>query len=414
MKVLITGMFSSLNKGDEARVRSSVEMIRAIVPEARFDFLTAHPTRDANIYKTTGIDVVPRYRNAHSSLGKSIELLLMLVGAVLWRTSGGRISVLRSRQFCQYKVFMDLSGETLSDYFRLGDFLVCLHPILLGILLKCRTVLFAQSIGPFDGVFSKSIARFVLNRVTLITLRDNGSIVYLERCGIHRPHIFHTSDPAFTFQPVPHARSIEITKALGIHIHPDRPLIGICASRGGFRRGLSGNVRLAEKYQALAKSVAQVVDRLIDQLNATVIFVPHVIAPGEDDRTVFEDIRQHTRHTTAFKLIPGECTSQEMKAVIGLCDLFIGSRLHANIAALSSLVPVVAIAYSHKMPGIMESLGLAEYVCDVETIAPEILMDRVMEVWIKRDTIRQQLEPRLREIHEQSLDNARLLKQWCT
>ena len=46
------------------------------------------------------------------------------------------------------------------------------------------------------------------------------------------------------------------------------------------------------------------------------------------------------------------------KAVIGQCDFFIGSRMHACIAALSQGVPCVGVAYSMKFAGVFDTVGM--------------------------------------------------------
>ena len=51
--------------------------------------------------------------------------------------------------------------------------------------------------------------------------------------------------------------------------------------------------------------------------------------------------------------------------VISQCDLFIGSRMHSCIAALSTCTPVVAMVNSGKFNGIWEQYGLREYMIDL-------------------------------------------------
>jgi colanic acid/amylovoran biosynthesis protein len=47
-------------------------------------------------------------------------------------------------------------------------------------------------------------------------------------------------------------------------------------------------------------------------------------------------------------------------------DVFIGTRMHSNIFALISKVPVVAIEYEHKTRGIMRDLGLEHLTVAIE------------------------------------------------
>jgi polysaccharide pyruvyl transferase WcaK-like protein len=47
----------------------------------------------------------------------------------------------------------------------------------------------------------------------------------------------------------------------------------------------------------------------------------------------------------------------EAKSYISGMDLFIGARMHATIAAISSGVPVIPFSYSRKFEGLFSSLG---------------------------------------------------------
>jgi colanic acid/amylovoran biosynthesis protein len=58
--------------------------------------------------------------------------------------------------------------------------------------------------------------------------------------------------------------------------------------------------------------------------------------------------------------------------------------MHANIAALSSHVPTVAIAYSHMAPGIIRACGLERFTVPVETITEERLSELLSEAYLRR------------------------------
>ena len=54
-----------------------------------------------------------------------------------------------------------------------------------------------------------------------------------------------------------------------------------------------------------------------------------------------------------------------MKTLIGKCDVFVGSRMHACIGAVSQCVPTVSLAYSDKFKGVMAPLGESSVVVDL-------------------------------------------------
>ena len=66
-----------------------------------------------------------------------------------------------------------------------------------------------------------------------------------------------------------------------------------------------------------------------------------------------------------------------IKGVIGLCDFFIGSRMHACIAALSQGIPTVAVAYSPKFKGVFDSIGTGDMVIDATSVDMETAIEAI-------------------------------------
>ncbi len=58
----------------------------------------------------------------------------------------------------------------------------------------------------------------------------------------------------------------------------------------------------------------------------------------------------------AVKMMPHQSNASQIKCVISKLRFFIGARTHATIAALSSSIPTVSIAYSVKAKGINKDL----------------------------------------------------------
>ena len=81
-----------------------------------------------------------------------------------------------------------------------------------------------------------------------------------------------------------------------------------------------------------------------------------------------------------------------------MCDVFVGGRMHANIAALSQETPTVAVSYSHKFRGIMSELGQSAYV--TELLDPAIVMGLVVRALHESEQIRTGLSVRLPGLYE--------------
>ena len=127
--------------------------------------------------------------------------------------------------------------------------------------------------------------------------------------------------------------------------------------------------------------MSQIADYVADSLNATVLLVPHVIMPqgasSIDDRSVANDIRKSSERQERIFSIQGEYSAEETKGIIGICDLFISSRMHTAIASTSLGIPTIAVAYSHKTYGIIgEMVGCKQYVLDIRELSYESLVSQ--------------------------------------
>jgi len=75
-----------------------------------------------------------------------------------------------------------------------------------------------------------------------------------------------------------------------------------------------------------------------------------------------------------------------------LCDFFIGSRMHACIAALSQGIPAVGVAYSGKFNGVFESVGVEDCVADARRCTKDEILEKISSAYQKRNHIRENLK----------------------
>ena len=86
---------------------------------------------------------------------------------------------------------------------------------------------------------------------------------------------------------------------------------------------------------------------IIDESNATIALIPHVVWENNDDRKVLRKLYEDLGKNKRIVLVEDH-TAPELKYIISHCRLFIGARTHATIAAYSSLVPTLVVGYSVK------------------------------------------------------------------
>jgi len=137
-----------------------------------------------------------------------------------------------------------------------------------------------------------------------------------------------------------------------------------------------------------------------------VLLVPHVFPPAgyevESDTGACEKICEQlgAEFVRRIILVKGPYDHKEIKYIIGSCDFFIGSRMHACIAALSQCIPTVGVAYSGKFAGVFESIGLLDCVADARVLDERGLIEKVWSVFQRRDVIRKHLEQVIPQVRE--------------
>lgn len=422
-KIVVTNHGSKLNKGNQALLTSRVKTLRKLIPDAAFTVFTYAPEienelQDVNILEVIGRISLPR---TGKILKKNIQTVLYLLKCSLWsilhRCLHLDIGILRMgkglTEYYDADVIMSTGGDLLTEDYGTFSFLTQSIPYLFALLLSKPVVLYAESIGPFKRWWNRIVARFLLNRVKLITLREGISQKYLEDLQINKTPTYVTADSAFLLEPAPAQRVKEILEKEGIK-ESNRPLVGISASKLISRYGFDDLNTITEKYHRYVELMAQLTDHLSNALNATVVFVPHVIelSWGNDDRIVADDICALITNKQGAVSIRAEYTTEEIKGIIGQCDLFVGARMHATIAATSMYVPTVAIAYSHKTYGIIgEMLGYKRYVLDIKNLNSHSLISVVDEVYKNRVEIKRELELRIESVKQRAWLNGELLME---
>lgn len=432
------------NRGSAAVYISTIEILQKSAPGIEFVTSIQMPPDLAADHKVRIIRNKP-FSSKSFSLRTVVRSWCNLSRAGLWSllVQHSRIvsSILASgkdlRGFAEADVIVDVSMDLYGDDF--GSISVVEHSkdILIGVLMRKPVVIWAQSVGPFRSRWTSWLARLALERVALITVREETSLSHLRQLGVKRPPIYVTADPAFLLEPASTERLNQILSCEGIDTSVG-PLIGVTMSwtsllaesrssrylefaKSGYRLSrlllperlfdvlehrVSRLRRLNKSSYLNIETMSQVVDYLVEKLGATVLLIPHDTDPVLDDRLLAQRIGEKVQDTSKVKVITGMYSAAELKAIIGRCDLFVGGKMHANIAALSTGVPTLAVQYHHKFKGIMQMLGQEEYVC---TSVSE-LMGRIDVAWVNRDAIRNELKERSQSVREKAMMNGSLVR----
>jgi len=411
--ILLINTNCSYNKGSEAQVSSTISAFQQVYRDANFHLLSHVYEFDkeaANKGINIGKDILsvrgyPLNGNRHTIISYSNHIIKCVFLSVLQKLiffNKFKLNETFLRAYNEADLVIDLSGDTIADHKGLYGVAIknCLG-ILPAIILNKPFVIYSQSIGPFRW-YSHWLLRFCFNRAKAIILREKISLEILNSIKVNNKNIFLKADCAFALDPAPLSRIKEILISEGVHINNDKPLIGISVSRLMESRD--------DKY---VPQMAKYINAIIEEMKVKVILVPHVAHydEREDSRDTQRRIYQNLKNRSEVMVINGNYSSQELKGIISMCDMFIGSYMHACIAALSSGVPTIVLGWAHKYKGIMSLVGLDEFVFDYKSMSTEQLLEATFKQWKNRDNVRKYLSAKAEQARESALQAAEVVKQ---
>ncbi len=239
-----------------------------------------------------------------------------------------------------------------------------------------------QTIGPFTKGWSKALARLSLRLSALVATRDAKSTAALRDLG-YRGEAIEASDVALRLPYDPPAPRGGGPLRVGINVS------GLLMAGGYTGKNELG---IALDYPALMRDL--IAD--FQGKGAEVHLVPHVIVASgpmvkEDDARASALLAAEFPGTV---LAPAFASPSEAKTYIAGMDFFLGARMHACIAAFSSGVPVVPMAYSRKFAGLFGTLGYDRTVdCTAET--GTAIRQKVATAWDDRATLKAEAEAAL-------------------
>ena len=394
--------------------------IRAIFhqfPHAEIFLLDYGKERKAYVVEMNGKRIVVPLENIRFSkkvyLSNNVLFLLLLSLAARLVPFDKLKGKLISRNAClkrlsESSIVTSLAGgDSFSDIYGFWRFVYVSLPQLLAVFMGKRLVLLPQTIGPFKGSVVRHVARYILKRAEIIYARDYESLEearhLLGSVRSGNGKIRFCYDLGFVLDP---ARPRKMNLPLGVQQRKWRPVIGLNISglmyMGGYARNNSFKLRI--DYPEL---IVDLIDFMIRKKNATLMLVPHVFGTdGESDPPVCERIYSSLKERYGWQLlaVDGTFHEGEIKHIIGLCEFFIGSRMHACIAALSQNIPAVAIAYSRKFRGVMKTIGMESLVADPRKLDKEEIFRVIDGAFERRAFLRGCLEEKLPSVKETVLN----------
>lgn len=362
-KIMISGYYGFNNTGDEAILKSMVGAFKEKVPQIKITVLSQSPLQTSQVYKVKAINRL-----------HLIDILRCLRNTDLFISGGGGL-------------LQDSTGKGWSILYYLGLILVAK-------IVKVSVMIYAQGIGPVNKQINKKLVKWILNKVDLITVRDNPSKELLENLGVLKPSIYVNSDPVFLLKKKNLNNVIDSHPFIQQLINSDdRPLIGVSV------REYKGNGLDSKRI------FAQVADYLIEKYKAKIIFFPFKF---DEDVHISEEILSLMRNKAEVLKIKLE--PEELLSVLSRLFLVVGVRLHSIIFSSMANIPFIAFNYDPKVKYFVEDLGLSEVLLETgESISLKNIQKKIEYIRENNDKIKDILLEKANNLEEKALVNNELV-----
>lgn len=362
-KIMISGYYGFNNTGDEAILKSMVRAFKEKIAQVKITVLSHSPLQTSQTYQVKSINRL-----------HLINIVCCLRDTNLFISGGGGL-------------LQDSTGKGWSILYYLGLILVAK-------IVKIPVMIYAQGIGPVNNQVNKKLMKWILNKVELITVRDNSSKELLENLGVVKPSIYVNSDPVFLLK----RRSINYIIDSYPYIQElinstNRPLVGVSV-----REHRSNGPDLKRIF-------AQAADYLIENYKVKIIFLPFKF---DEDVHISEEIlslMKNQADVLKIKLEP-----EELLSLLSRLSLMVGVRLHSIIFSSMANIPFIAFDYDPKVKYFVEDLGLSELLLEInEDISLKYFQEKIEYVRENNDKIKENLLKKVNNLEEKALANNELV-----
>lgn len=255
-------------------------------------------------------------------------------------------------------------GDSYSDIYGLKRLFLAFLSIIVPQIFEKKVVFTPQTIGPFYSLPAKIMAFLNLKFANKVFVRDTKSDKFLSKIGV----------------------KAELSRDISSYMLPEKidytvpaNTVGINVNGLMWENNYTGLANCFDSYKELIKKITN------EALNRgyNVLFVPHTYAVNEciaeNDYTAIKELVREF-NTERVNTLSEEYTAPQLKYIISQTEFFIGSRMHSNLAALTTSTPTVALAYSYKFDGTFKMFDVPECVIQVKDMPKDKIADVVSKI----------------------------------
>jgi colanic acid/amylovoran biosynthesis protein len=395
-KIVFTGITSFRNRGVEALVVSAVAQLRERLPQATFTVLDREPEFDSSRLSVNKAKFTQDYTIRPLYASKLRNTLTRAVPSLDRYAESARAEIASAT------CLIASGGDVFASEYGHRSLLTHLQPLKIARKHGVPFFFAAHSIGPFKNDEDREAFIGVAKDSAGITVREAKSYEYVTRkLGLPASLVTLTADAAFLLsKPGPE----RLAKLRAYHGFTGRRAVIALAPSQAICNWMNSN------YDEHFKVWCAVVGMLLRELDAGIIFIPHVqeTSPKNDDRVLATALVRRFNFDPRLQIAGGDYSASEFKGIISQCDMVVAERMHACIAGLSSAVCTVAIGYSVKAEGILSDLFELEQLQNglllpiKDFLDEKIACDKVRRAWRIRDGVKVRLQTKLPEVQKRA------------
>lgn len=240
----------------------------------------------------------------------------------------------------------DIYGESLLDS-RLPEMEMAID-------FNIPFIVMPQTIGPFLQETQKQRVLKILKRADRIYVRDKNFVEELQRNSLSYEE---ANDLSYYMEPEPFSIDIQ------------SPCVGINVSGLAYSNQFGNLVGQFDAYPKLMTGLV----KLFQSKGCHVYLIPHsynVNHPekNNDDMEATELFYGSLENKENVHFVNHDLISPRVKYLISQMDFFVGTRMHANYAAIFTNVPVFGLAYSYKFKGAFERNGVFNRIYEINNM----------------------------------------------
>jgi colanic acid/amylovoran biosynthesis protein len=401
-KILLINIHSSRNIGDAALLQVTLQQLRKNFPSIELTLCMDDP--DSHTGSEKKINSIfswayPFRKDEHT--GWNYLRLIALLPATLLPLLGKKVfdrkiwllTPKSMREIVNAYLDADLvvskPGGFLYSSGRGVSLLIAVYSILYAYLAGKPVYMLPQSVGPLKHKWERLVVRWLLERIRIVMVREPISFQLIKDIGVKNKQCYLIPDLAFGLADAGQEAGSDWLRAHGINTQLGFPLLGMTMINWGEQN--SQFDQQSEYEMACGNTVRY----FVNKINGRVIIFPQVWGPlpSQDDRIPAHRLLARLSDLSgAVTVIDEPVPAELLKSIYGWMDLFIGSRMHSNIFALSKGVPVIAIGYLHKTEGIARMVGIEKWVIEIHQMQGDALQEKLVRLWSERRTWRDRIQ----------------------